>query len=168
MNCHKISPDKAFITKQGMFRAKNLPELWHFTRAALGTLMTFSMSAQGIDLDSWYSIGNLESHTYERAECCPYAGFFCMAYCTFSWSLVFNFCLPVDVVVVVGVWVQVGRDQQWQKEHNCMGEQHPREKRISSLKRIGFLPWRNLDFSERIGFLPSQELNSHRYECRWV
>ena len=30
----------------------------------------------GIDSDSWYRIGNSESHTYERAECYPYAGFF--------------------------------------------------------------------------------------------
>ena len=29
----------------------------------------------GIDMDLWYSIGTPESHTYERAECCPYAGF---------------------------------------------------------------------------------------------
>ena len=29
-----------------------------------------------IDLDSWYRIGTPESHTYERAECYPYAGFF--------------------------------------------------------------------------------------------
>ena len=31
----------------------------------------------GIDLDtgySWYSVGTLESHTYNRAECYPYAG----------------------------------------------------------------------------------------------
>ena len=30
----------------------------------------------GIDLDIWHSISTPESHTYERAECCPYAGFF--------------------------------------------------------------------------------------------
>ena len=29
----------------------------------------------GIDLDRWYSIGTLELHMYERAKCCPYAGF---------------------------------------------------------------------------------------------
>ena len=29
----------------------------------------------GIDPDSWYSIGTYESHMSERAECCPYAGF---------------------------------------------------------------------------------------------
>ena len=29
-----------------------------------------------MDLDSWYIIGTSESHAYERAECCPYAGFF--------------------------------------------------------------------------------------------
>ena len=28
-----------------------------------------------IDLDSWYSIGTPESHTYERAECWPYTDF---------------------------------------------------------------------------------------------
>ena len=33
-------------------------------------------NTHGIDLDIWYSIGTPESHTYERAECCPYAGFF--------------------------------------------------------------------------------------------
>ena len=54
--------------------------------------------------------------------------------------LLFNFCLPVDVVVVVGVGVQVGRDQQWQEEHDCMGQQHHREIWISFLKRIGFPP----------------------------
>ena len=27
----------------------------------------------GIDLDSWYSICTLESHAYERTECCPFA-----------------------------------------------------------------------------------------------
>ena len=27
-------------------------------------------------MESWYSIGTPESHTYERAKCCPYAGFF--------------------------------------------------------------------------------------------
>ena len=29
-----------------------------------------------LTLDSWYRIGTPESHTYERSECCPYAGFF--------------------------------------------------------------------------------------------
>ena len=33
-------------------------------------------NTHGIDLDTWYSIGTTESHTYERAECCPYAEFF--------------------------------------------------------------------------------------------
>ena len=33
-------------------------------------------NTNGIDLDSWYRIGTPESHTYERAECYPYAGFF--------------------------------------------------------------------------------------------
>ena len=32
-------------------------------------------NTHGIDLDSWYRIGNPESHMNERAECCPYAGF---------------------------------------------------------------------------------------------
>ena len=32
-------------------------------------------NTHGIDLNSWYSIGTSESHTYERAECYPYAGF---------------------------------------------------------------------------------------------
>ena len=30
----------------------------------------------GIDLDPWHNIGPPESHTYKRAECCQYAGFF--------------------------------------------------------------------------------------------
>ena len=30
----------------------------------------------GFDLNSWYRIGTPESHTYKRAKCCPYAGFF--------------------------------------------------------------------------------------------
>ena len=30
----------------------------------------------GIDKDSWYRISTPESHTYEMAECCLYAGFF--------------------------------------------------------------------------------------------
>ena len=29
-----------------------------------------------IELDSWYRIGTPDSHTYERAECYQYAGFF--------------------------------------------------------------------------------------------
>ena len=32
-------------------------------------------NTHNIDLDPWYSIGTPKSHTYERAECCPYAGF---------------------------------------------------------------------------------------------
>ena len=32
-------------------------------------------NTHGIDLNSWYSIDTPESHMYERAECCPYAGF---------------------------------------------------------------------------------------------
>ena len=30
---------------------------------------------KGIDFDLWYRIGAPESHTYKRAECCPYAHF---------------------------------------------------------------------------------------------
>ena len=33
-------------------------------------------NTNGIDLDTWYRIATPESHTYERAECYPYAGFF--------------------------------------------------------------------------------------------
>ena len=33
-------------------------------------------NTHGIDLNSWYSIGTSELHTYERAKCYPYAGFF--------------------------------------------------------------------------------------------
>ena len=32
-------------------------------------------TTHGKDLASLYSIGTLESHTYEKAECCPYARF---------------------------------------------------------------------------------------------
>ena len=32
--------------------------------------------AHGVDLDSWYRINTPESHTYKKAECCPYAGVF--------------------------------------------------------------------------------------------
>ena len=28
-----------------------------------------------MDFYLWYSISTLESHTYKRAKCCPYAGF---------------------------------------------------------------------------------------------
>ena len=33
-------------------------------------------NTHGIDLNWWYSIHTSESHTYKRAECCPYAGLF--------------------------------------------------------------------------------------------
>ena len=33
-------------------------------------------NTHGIDLDSWYRIGALETHTYKRAACCKYARFF--------------------------------------------------------------------------------------------
>ena len=33
-------------------------------------------NTHGINLNSWYSIDTPESHTYERAECYPYTGFF--------------------------------------------------------------------------------------------
>ena len=33
-------------------------------------------NTHGIDSDSWHSIDTCESHTYEKAECCLYAGFF--------------------------------------------------------------------------------------------
>ena len=38
--------------------------------------MRVTDNTHGIDLDSWYKIGTPESHTYERAECYPYAGYF--------------------------------------------------------------------------------------------
>ena len=38
------NPKRQHITKQRMFKTKNLPQLCNFTRAALATLMTFSMS----------------------------------------------------------------------------------------------------------------------------
>ena len=37
--------DSTLSTKQRMFKAKILPQLKNFTRAALATLMTFSLSA---------------------------------------------------------------------------------------------------------------------------
>ena len=33
-------------------------------------------NTNGIDLNSRYTIGIPESHKYERADCCPYDGFF--------------------------------------------------------------------------------------------
>ena len=33
-------------------------------------------NTHGTDSDSWYSINTPSSHTYERAKCCPYTGFF--------------------------------------------------------------------------------------------
>ena len=43
-------------------------------------------NTHGIDLDSWYRIGTPESHTYKRAECCPYAGFFFGVYSVYVLS----------------------------------------------------------------------------------
>ena len=34
------------------------------------------VNTNGIDFNSWYRIGTPESHIYERAKCCPYAGLF--------------------------------------------------------------------------------------------
>ena len=41
----------------------------------------------GKDFFSWYSIGTLESDTYQRAECCLYAGFFVVTFVLFVSSL---------------------------------------------------------------------------------
>ena len=38
-------------------------------------IFTVQTWTHGIDMDSQLSIGILESHTYKRDECCPYAGF---------------------------------------------------------------------------------------------
>ena len=46
----------------------------------------------GIDSDSWYIIGTPESHTYERAECYPYAGFFLKHYTIYD--IFFNLLDP--------------------------------------------------------------------------
>ena len=35
----------------------------------------------GNNLDSWHIFGTLESRTYKRADCCPYAGLFSFNYC---------------------------------------------------------------------------------------
>ena len=35
----------------------------------------------GIELDSWYRISTPESHMYDRAECCPYAGLLLTGHC---------------------------------------------------------------------------------------
>ena len=37
----QIATKNSFTTKQRMFRANNIPKPWKFTRAALGTLLTF-------------------------------------------------------------------------------------------------------------------------------
>ena len=45
LKLRKILINWAFATKERMFKAKLLPQLYNFTRAALAMLMTFSMSA---------------------------------------------------------------------------------------------------------------------------
>ena len=50
---------------------------WYWQRLMLCTQTYGIDNTHGIDLSSWYnSIGTPESHTYERAECCPSAGLF--------------------------------------------------------------------------------------------
>ena len=49
---------------------------WYRIRIMVQTWTHGIDNTHGIDLSSWYSIGTPESHTYERAECYPYAGFF--------------------------------------------------------------------------------------------
>ena len=49
---------------------------WYWKRLMVWTLTYGIDNTHGIDLKSWYSIGTPESHMYESAECCPYAGFF--------------------------------------------------------------------------------------------
>ena len=50
--------------------------LWYWKRLMVWTYTYGIDNTHGIDLNSWYSIDTPELHTYERAECYPYAGFF--------------------------------------------------------------------------------------------
>ena len=49
---------------------------WYWQRLMICTWTYGIDNTHGIVLNSWYSIRTSESHTYERAECCPYAGLF--------------------------------------------------------------------------------------------
>ena len=49
---------------------------WYWQRFMAWTKTYGIDNIHGIDLNSWYGIGTSESHTYERAEWYPYAGFF--------------------------------------------------------------------------------------------
>ena len=49
---------------------------WYWQRLMICTKTYGVDNTDGIDLNSWYSIHTPESHTYERAKCCPYAGLF--------------------------------------------------------------------------------------------
>ena len=42
-------------------------------------------NTHGIDLNSWYSIGTTKSHTYKRAQCCPYEEFFLKFKTPYGW-----------------------------------------------------------------------------------
>ena len=48
---------------------------WYLQRLMVWTEAYGIDNANGIDLNSWYSIGTPESNTYDRAECCSYVGF---------------------------------------------------------------------------------------------
>ena len=48
---------------------------WYWQGLMLKTWTHGIDNTHGIDKDSWYRISSPESHTYERAECYPYAGF---------------------------------------------------------------------------------------------
>ena len=49
---------------------------WYWQRLMVWIWTYVIDNTHGVDLDSWYSIGTPESHKYEKAECCPFAGFF--------------------------------------------------------------------------------------------
>ena len=67
-----------------------------------------------IDLDSWYSIGTTESHAYERAECCPYAGF--SPACSHVCSLYFP-CISTEFLSAVRVLSSL---DLWTRPTHCV------------------------------------------------
>ena len=50
----------------------------------------FMFFQHDIDINLWNSIGAPESHTYKRAQCCPYAGFFRQSCFRLSSTLLFS------------------------------------------------------------------------------
>ena len=67
---------------------------WFWQRLMVYTWTYGIDNTHGIDLDSWYRIGTPESHTYKRAECYLYAGFF------------LNLLIPLDRSPYMGQIVQ--------------------------------------------------------------